>query len=212
MVTFLLGKIVPLTVVFPIVIGMVRYYRFPYYLRVMVVFALVSGITNVACILMANRGSNNMPFFHFFTVASFIICSLFYKEVLAGTKVEKGIVPIILAFLAFATVSTICWQGFLEFNSFTLTFETVVMIVYSLLLFYKLLGSDLNNSKSNAPLIYINVAFFLYFCGSLFLFAFPQLLTAPKWVYSIGWIIHGILVLLMYAFFSIAFIKYKAPK
>ncbi len=212
MVTFLLGKVVPLTVLVPIVIGIIRFNKFPFYLKVIVVFALMSGITSGASILLAKRGINNMPVFHFFTVITFILCSLFYKKALASTKVEKAIVPMICIFVAFAIVSTIFLQGFLKFNTYTLSFETVVIIAYSLLLFYKLLGADISSLKENTPLIWINTAFFLYFSGSLFLFLFPEFLTAPQWVYDTGWIIHGVLVLLMYSFFSIAFIKYKASK
>jgi hypothetical protein len=212
MVKFFIATVVPLTVIIPIVIGIVHLKKFPFYLKVIVAFTLASGITSGACIFLAKRGINNMPVFHAFTIAGFILCSIFYKQVLTSTKVEKAIFPVLFLFLVFATTSTILWQGLSVFNSYTLTFETIVTIVYCLMLFYKLLGADSSSLKENGPLIWINTGFLLYFSGSLFLFLFPQFLTAPQWVYEIGWIIHAILVLLMYTFFSIAFIKYRAPK
>jgi hypothetical protein len=212
MAIFFIGTIVPLSVLIPITVGTIRFSKFPFYLRVIVVFALVSGITSATSTFLAKKGINNMPAFHFFTVATFILCSLFYKKALVSTKIEKFIVPILFIFLAFAICSTVLLQGFLELNTYTLSIETVTIIAYCLFLFYRLLGADISSLKKNAPLIWINTAFFLYFSGSLFLFLFPQFTTAPEWVYNMGWIIHGVLVLLMYIFISIAFIKYKAPK
>ncbi len=212
MVIFFLGTVVPLTVLIPIVLGIMHFKKLPFHLRVIVVFALISGITNGVSNLLADRGINNMPVFHVFALSEFILCSLFYKKTLASTKIEKVIVPMIFVFFVFAIASTILWQGFLRFNSYTLSFETVVTIVYCLFLFYKLLGANLPSLKENVALIWINVGFLLYFSGSLFLFLFPEFLTAPQWIYDIGWIIHAILVMVMYIFFSIAFIKYKAPK
>ncbi len=209
MTKFFLGFLVPFSVLLPICMGIFHFRKFPYQLRVIVVYAIISGIANLIGSIFASHGVNNMPISHVFTVLEFVLCSLFYRKALNGTAVQLAVVPLICFFIVLSIVSAIYWQGIFVFNSYTRSFETITFIIYGLALYYKLLGMDMSMSKQHFSKIWINTGLVLYFSGSLFLFIFPEFLHAPPWVYDVGWIMHASLVMLMYLLFSMAFVKYK---
>ncbi len=196
---------IPLSVLAPILIGAFYYRRFFSGMRIILHYLAIGCIFNLFAVVLSRNNINNMPLLHIYTIVEFACCALFFRSALEGMRIAKIISYLIAAFTLFSIFNVCFLQDIFSFNSYSRSLEALLLIVFCLFFFYKLLGAKAEVSQKSLPLLCICIGFFFYFSGSLFLFLFPEFEHAGFSIYQLAWLIHSLLVLLMYIFFSVAF-------
>ena len=76
-----MAVIVPLSVIIPITVGFKKINKINKPLIIALGYLLLSGLGNLLSYLFVVRHVNNMPVLHIYTVAEFLMLSLFYRAV-----------------------------------------------------------------------------------------------------------------------------------
>ena len=156
---------------------------------------------------------NNLFFLHFYVPLSFFFLTLFYESVFQNFINKIILRWIMILFVLFSIINSIFWQDLLTFNSYALSLESALIVIYSLSLFSLLLNQTVRKEKQAllASLIWINSGLFIYHTSGLLLFYFGELLihfTSVK--FRISWLFHSFIYLVMLICFIIGL--WKRPK
>lgn len=208
-----IGVIVPLSILLPFFIALIRWRYLSPEARFVFLYLLVSAIINITAAIVGKVfHRNNMPLVHILTVAELIIFLLYYRKLLGGKKRTRLYVALAFAFVAFAVANALFLQSIYAYSSYTRSVEAFICMLFALNFFAKLASGNLPAGKIlRMPDFYFNVGIFLYFSGAFMLFIFSNFIitTLSKTNFFIIWNIHGSLVLLMYLLFSAGFILCK---
>ena len=151
---------------------------------------LVSGLTDLATYLMGLNRIDTAIVSNLYTLAEFILLSFLYKELLH--KYKNIINWIMTLFVIFFILDTWVIEGISVFQSYTLTIEALVMVIYSMVFLIQYLRglnapqvggvpspgeSDVRGldeellSARNYSSFWLNAAVFFYFMMDIYLFS-----------------------------------------
>lgn len=200
---------VPCSICLPLFIAFRKYSHLDAAMKTIALYLLLSGLASILSIMLSNNGINNMLVFHIYTAAELILILLFFRHT-GMTGVSNRIFTFISLLFFLLTVFNILFlQNLFTYNSYSRTLEAIIVMVFSLQLFYRLLGcEDVIRFRYNG-INWINSGILLYFSGSFILFFFSEFLSKEFLFYEIAWVIHAILVLVMYLLFAAGFLFYK---
>jgi hypothetical protein len=157
---------------------------------------------------------NNLPMLHVYVAVGFFCLARFYKTALRDFINPKIIHVILIVFLSFTLLNSIFIQKIFTFNSYALTVESVLIIIFS---FSTLLISQNEIVRNNATILsksinWINSGLFIYFSSNLLLFYFGNIINKsfPIYLSQYTWLLHNFFSSIMYACFFIAL--WKRPK
>ncbi len=191
----------------------INYPKFEKKFRVVSVFVFLSLIVQLISQYLSWKSTNNLFLLHFFVPVSFVVLSLFYQKVFHGF-IHKSILPIIaLVFCLFSILNSCFLQSTDTFNSYALSLESLLLVIYSLSLFILLLNSSAKdeNQKWVASLVWINHGVFIYYSVGLLLFYFSEWLIDLTVIdFKINWLIHSIIHMIFYVCILIGL--WKHPK
>lgn len=207
MINLYLDRIIPWSVMLPITVGFIYYPKLGSGSRLILVYTLVAALFNLSAVALAHRFHNNMPVFHLYAVFEFILCTLFFRQVLMGTKMARYIPHLIIGFILFSILNSLFLQNIYSFNSYPRSLSAFVSILFCLVFMYRSLDPRMMKADHSRSTLLISLGLFLYFSGSLLLFIFGQILNHSRTAAELGWGIHASLILLMYVLFSFAFYK-----
>lgn len=132
------------------------------------VFSLYIGmmfIVQTTFLIIAIYKVNNILLSHIYYIFQFILLSLFYKELINGNGIKKGILWVMFLTLAIILTQFTCDPSLINtFNPLEIILTSCVMIVYSVIFFYQSLEKRLGYS-------FINAGVFIYLVGSTLIFA-----------------------------------------
>lgn len=148
---------------------------------------------------------NNLFLYHFYSVAEFVLLGVLYVRHLDGL-IESVYIRFILAvFVLFALVNTLFFQSLQQFNSHVTFAESLLLIIFSILYFYKELRDLENRNLDRVPMFWINTAVITYFSGALVLFHVANdLIPESMKVKGVVWGIHALFNIVHYTLFAIA--------
>lgn len=201
--------IVPLFILIPIVIGIIKFRYLHFSLKIIWFYLLATAVINTAATITGRVFHvNNMPYVHFYTLIEGLMLIWFYEYLFSKDK-NKWFVILKIAFALACVINALFIQSIYLYSSYTRYAESIICILFSLNYFAKLAALD--NRPLKLPDFYFNTGIFLYFSGSFILFIFSNLILQklPASTTLIFWTGHSTLVLLMYILFSIGFIKCK---
>jgi hypothetical protein len=135
---------------------------------------------------------------------------LYYLEQLKGFfKREFIIIPIIL-FEVFALVNAFFIEGIMAFPSLTGAISSLIFIVFSVLLYSKLLIEAKIKKLQSAPVVWINSAVLILYASHFFYFALFNITLNYSYEFSkITIQIKTIINVLYYQAFTVAFVIAK---
>jgi hypothetical protein len=194
----------------PLIISVIHYRHLNELLRPLFILFVISGVIEITNKVHLEIGVNNLYIFHIFTVLEFTLISLFYsrffKRYFNSILIK---IPIIL-FLGVCVVDYAI-NGFKFIDSFSISIESIVLIFYSLLLFYLVLKNLVFDNLLAAPVFWINTAILVYFSGNLVLFVFSNYMMAnSNNTHFILWaLIHSFLNIVYNILLSFGFWKTK---
>ncbi|MES2275269.1 MAG: hypothetical protein V4592_04555 [Bacteroidota bacterium] len=206
------GDIVPASTLIPITAGLIYYRQLNKPLRTLLAYLCIALLINIAGIIMANNGKNNLPLLHFYTMFELLAVMLYYKYAFADKKMDKWIYIIMILYPIFCVVNFTFFQSIKQFNTYTRPLEAIIIIVFSGIY---LAGHEANDKQSFANAgRWVASGFMVYLCSSLFQFIFSNVIShnAPKQIKMIIWNLHATFVLMMYIFFFVAMMKHERSK
>lgn len=170
--------IIIMAVLYPLLYltGFSRYSRaFKYF----TIYLLIIGLIQISMnsYKLVTMGESNLFFFIYYFVIQFIMLSLFYKELLGYKWIHiiTGGVLLLLSYQYFTDPSL-----YFKYNPIGSSSTQLILVVYSLLYFYKSL-------TGNKEFLIVNVGLFIYLLSSLLIFASGNLVlhdTFPKHIYK----------------------------
>lgn len=156
----------------PFFIAVIDQKRYPRELKSIFYYLIVAVLTQVISFIFYKANENNLPILHVYTIIEYLLLLWFYSIIL------KAFIPrlffLVLAFLfpLFALADSFLLEGIYKSNTYSRSVEALIFIFLSVSWFVKIAGRDENTRLSYSGINYINFGFFIYFSGSLVLFAF----------------------------------------
>lgn len=116
-----------------------------------------------------------------------------------------------IAFPIFSILDLIFIQDIHKYNSYPRPIAALTIIALCLYYFYNYAAAENKQSWEKLPENWIVTGLLIYFCSSLFYFAFLNIIyeTASRATYYFFGGVHATLVLFMYLLFTVGFIKLK---
>jgi len=173
----LLGKI---QMALSVVIAVLCLYRFKSrekYIRLIGYPFIVGFLCNAAGLLLGKyqlRAFYNVPNF-VYVISAFCLFSAAYYHLL-NRKYKSLFIALTIGFLAVALLNFFLYQKN-SMNSYTYVGEAIVIIIYAILYFYKLLVELPEQHIHRLPMFWINSALLIFFSGTFILYTFTSYLT-----------------------------------
>lgn len=201
-------KINWLTNLIAFIIGFILYKRFPREIKTVFYFVAFGALTEIYYrIHLHFIMKNGMPIGHFYFPIAIFIAGMFYKQILNDFIKPKYIIGIIILYEIYCIVNPIFIQGLFEYPSITGSIGALIIFLFSVAFFVKVMV-DANIIKlSEEPLIWINTGFLIYYTVGFFYHSLYNLRTTASMEVALFAIrIFAILNLLFYLIISIGFL------
>lgn len=156
------------------------------------------------------NAKNNILLFNLYTIIETILISTYYYFIIPN-KYWKSLIFIISVLISTYSISQLLPTKVTSLNSVSLTTESIMIVVFSILTFHNILKYPKYLNLLSAPIFWINSAFLLFFSGNLFLHLFSQFLQEHglEAFYELWALWHSLLNILFYTLISIGFWKTK---
>jgi hypothetical protein len=154
-------------------------------------FALAASVTADFTVFFLHGMTRNYAASIYNMIAFSIISAIYYHAV--GKQNKKVFTTLSVVFVLFALVNVLFIQRS-SINSYTLIFQSIVIICYSLYYFYWLIRELPTAQLHLLPMFWINSAYILFFSGNLFLFVFTSyLVNVLNNDLLVYWTLHNVL-------------------
>jgi hypothetical protein len=202
-----MGVIVPLTILLPIFIALLRFRYLTNAAKALLVYLCTNALVSIVIKYTANHKINNLPIFHLYTLIELVLLAEFFKKLIGFKKI---ITIIQFSFLIACVVNAIFFQSIFTFNTYTRPLEAFIVMLFAVNYFAKIFTDTSKIKLSEMPSFWFNTGLFLYFSGAFMLFIFSNfVLKVSQQSFNIIWNTHATFVLIMYLLFTIGFIKCK---
>lgn len=212
-VLFFMDYIVPGSTLLPLGAGLLYYKQINKPLRTLLWYLAMAFVLNVIGIVLANNHINNLPGLHVYTIGEVVTLMLYFKAAFNNAKADKWINIILLTFPLLCIINFSFFQSIYEFNTYTRPLGALIVIVASIL--YLAVQSDFKRPELITVSGRIVAAgFLIYFCSSLFQFIFSNVVShnVSTDIKKMIWILHAILVVIMYLFFLAAILNERRKR
>ena len=209
---YFMGVIVPLSVLLPIIIGIVQFKNLPGPARIILWYVLTSGFfSGISVIVGRYFHTNNMPLVHLYTAAEVVLFTWYYRRLSGNTFKNKFYILLPVLFAILCIVNAVFFQNIYTYSSYTRSVEAIICMLFALN-YFAIMASVAGDKRTlRQPAFYFNAGIFLYFSGAFILFVFSNFIITnlSRHNFLIIWNIHAALILLMYLFFSTGFLICK---
>ncbi len=190
-------------IIIPSLIGTIYYTRFDAGLRVITIHVLIACTIEITSTLMGKWKLNNLPLLHFYTLSEFILLYLFF-DIFWRDRFPKWLLRCIAAgFVIFSLINSLFIQSIFVFNNYARALEAFLMIIFSLLSFYKL-SMEGPDSPWAGPVAWISAGILVYFSGAFTLFVLSNYILPMGYRLNIQiWAVHSFLSIVLYISISI---------
>ncbi|MCK8522067.1 hypothetical protein M0D21_10840 [Aquimarina sp. D1M17] len=170
-------------------------------LYILIVILIVESISTI----LWYQKINNLPVYHFYTVIEFLLIMNIYVGELSQVYSKQLFVYLSIIFTVFAVINTIFFQNLFTFNSNVTTALGVIVVLFALSYFYKLLKEVKYSSLETNPMFWINSGFLIYFSSNLMLFFINNNLFKESTEASyLVWGLHAVVNIILIIFYTIA--------
>ncbi len=189
------------SILFPVILGIVEYRKMNGVLSLLLIFLIISLLTEITAYSMALNGIANLPILHLFSIIQVVFISFIYYKSFPGKRVKKGIIFTSIALLIFLIVNSFYIQGFNKFDSNGKGLAGLYFIVLSLMYFHEIFNKEILIKLEEQPMFWINTGILTYFSGNMFLFTFfnEKFFAIESYYFSL-YLIHAVFYL-FYIFF-----------
>ncbi len=154
---------------FPLLAALYNYRKFDKVLKIASLYFLIALLVDVGIWLAWHvwKVKNTMPALHVFVIVSVLLFSLMYYHIYIEAKLKKA--TIVLSVLAIS-INLYDAHDFFAYPSLSITTLSLMLIVLSLIYFYKLLNPLTYIDIEKQALFWINAGVLFYSSVNIFLF------------------------------------------
>lgn len=186
-----INDISALSVLLPIMAALLLYRTFTVPFKILAFFFFISGVFDLALVLLVHFGlSNNAPLIHLFVLVNIVFLGLVYYKTFSSSVVKKLVLILVPSIVLLSIISGIFIEGIWAFPTISNSAQSVLFILLSLLYFYQLLTRQEFVHIEKQGLFWINAGVLIYFSSNIFLFMlYNRIIDSHEWNL---WIIHSI--------------------
>lgn len=178
-------------------------------------FYVSYGVGNeiISRILIDSGAKNTLPLSHLYVLFSLLFLCLFFKEILKGFIRPKWFNVIIVLFGIFYFLNLFYFQSLFDYPNVPFAVLSMIILIFSLLYFYKTMIEARISKLADEPLIWINVGIIVFFTGNFFYHIFFDIFleSSREFLVIIGTFFR-ILIAIFYILITVGFIKAKRVK
>lgn len=190
------------------IVGCIQYKYFSKELKTIFYFVALGVLTETYTIFhQFYLMKITMPIGHFYFPAAILILGLFYLQVLRNFIKPIYILTIIIAYVAYSIFNTLFIQGLFEYASLVASIGALIIFLFSVIYFTKIMVEAKITKLSSEPLVWVNSALLFYYAGNFFyhmLFNLRLLASREIAVLAIKFFV--VLNLLLYMIIAISFL------
>lgn len=178
-------------------------------LKIILFFVILGAATELFTdYYKAYIARNTMPIAHFYFVSSILLLCFFYRSVLAGYIKYWILNALIVSFLSYSIMNLVFIQSIYDFPNLIGSFGALMLIMFSILFFARIMTEAKIKSLRKEPLVWVNIGVLFYYAGSFFYFILFNLnvKNALDFAKQVGTFM-TILTLAFYIFIAIGFFK-----
>jgi hypothetical protein len=194
----------------PFILGTVYFHKLSISHRFVYFYVVTGVVTEIISQYLRNftEIKNNMPLGHIYISLSFILIAIFYFHQLKGFINKKAIVGIIISFEIFSFINLIFFQSYYDYPSTTGATSALILVVFSILLFSKIMTEGKIKVLSKSSIIWINTAILINYAGNFFFYIlFNLMLEHAREYISSTLNFFKILYILFYILLAVGFWK-----
>jgi hypothetical protein len=199
----------------PFFIGIIRLKRLKketLYVFWFVAFGVANEFTGFLSIWF-EMAHKTMPKRHLYTFVSFLLLGLFYNSMLRGFFRKNWILRIVVLFEVYFLINSFFIRGIYEYPGLARSISIFILVLFSIVYFYKTMVEAKLKSLSKEPLVWFNTAILIYYSGSLFFnILFDLIFDYSKEFGNLTFFYFRILNVLFYSLLAIGFWKIKPLK
>ena len=195
--------IISFLIVIPVVFSLINYKFLSKSLKIIAYLLLIGMLFNLIDVGLSLMRKSSIPMFHIYTIIEFLLLSTYFYYLTTKDYFKKIIQLVLAIFLGFVILSKMFLEPINKIDNYTLTVESILLLILSSIYLMEYLSDNLIISILDYRFL-ITIGFMIYFGGNLFVFALSNEFNV--------WIIHNILVLFLWATYTLVFIwqRYQA--
>lgn len=207
----MISNIYIILLIFSLFAGVVKYKQLSKPLKLVFLFVVIGCLTELSSEILKEFGlRNTMPVGNVYMPVSLIVLGIFYLFLLKDYIDKKIIIGLIVAFAFLCIANLIFIQDINKFPNITASIGALVIVVFSVLQFSKVMTETKIEKLSAEPLIWINSAFLIYYSANFFFFILYNINVEKNLEFILQiYPVYGVFNLLLYALISIGFLKVK---
>lgn len=175
-------------------------------------FYISYGVGNeiINRILVKSGIKNTLPLVHLYVIFSILFLTLFFQEVLKGFLKRIWFKSIRVLFGVFYLIDIFYFQSLYDYPNIPFSVLSIIILVFSLLYFYKTMIEAKIVKLADEPLIWINTGIVIFFTGNFFYHIFFNffLKSSQEFLLNVGTYFR-ILIAIYYILITIGFMKAK---
>jgi len=195
----------------PLILGLIKYKQLDKSLKIVFYFVLFGTATEVFTKIYSTFFfKNTMPIGHVYITLSFLIMGLFYFNELKAYVNKKIIVGLIFLFEIFSVINVIFIQSIFDFANITGAIGAMILFLFSIVLFSKVMTEAKIEKLSKEPILWINTAVLIYYSGNFFYYVLFNYSLTISMEFATTTVKFAMgLNILFYLFVAVGFLKVK---
>lgn len=157
-----------------------------------------------------STGRNNMPFFHLYILAEYLIFMKIFQLMLQNSIQTGTWIFLATSFIVIWLINVFIGEGWWGFPDYIHALEAVVILGLIFIWFSKMLRERKILHPERTFEFWMCAGLLIYFTGNFLLFLFPKfLMDAGPEIFNAIWKVTCILILLLYIFYTVALLWVK---
>ena len=175
------------------------------------IYVVIAFISDIASFVLAKNHINNMFIFHIWGALQALLLTLFYRKILANFSHFITVVGI--AYLLYYIINSSLIESIAKYNNVAMSVQAILMIMLSLLYFYKTYKEETSIFIDRIPEFWIVIGVLIYFSGALFSFLLAtDILAQLSNRFYNSWILHNTANIIKNILFAIGLWKVRKLK
>lgn len=194
----------------PLALGIYVFRKLGDKLKILFYYICITAVADIVSSLVARTGTNTMPGAHIYVPVELVVLTLFYANYVKEYISKKYIWIIIGTFVIISIMNALFFQKVTVYPNIPRAVECIVMVIYSVLYFHKVMVEAKIKKLSKEPMIWINTGILCYFSFDFFFhISFPAVLASSvefaKGILYFFWATN----IMFYSILAIGFYKQK---
>lgn len=188
----------------PLGIGLVFVKRLELDQKILMGVMVLSLLVQFIALMIAVPEAPNYFLYHFYTPIEFIALGYIYKLWLSDWWSKRIFDFSIVGFSGFCIINSYFFEPFDQMNSNAVLVESILLIIFSIAFFYRILEEMAVKKLEQSPRFWINTSVLLYYAGSLLILGFTNLIFEQSEELSLTiWAFHSSFNILHYVLFGV---------